>query len=197
MKEKSKKNLVIFASGAGSNAQKIIEHFKENGKAEISLIVCNKPDAGVIGIAQKENIPVLLIDKNEFKETGYLNRIKKANPDLIILAGFLWKIPQPLISAFPYKIINIHPALLPAYGGKGMYGNAVHAAVVAAKEKESGITIHFVDEKYDHGQIIFQQKCLLDENETAETLALKIHELEHEFFPKTIEKLLDQRFHDY
>jgi phosphoribosylglycinamide formyltransferase 1 len=192
MKEKLKKRLVIFASGAGSNAQKIIEYFKENRKAEITLIVCNNPNAGVLTIAEKEKIPVLLIEKNHFKETGYLSEIKKTNPDLIILAGFLWKIPHILISAFSNKIINIHPALLPAYGGKGMYGNAVHSAVINNKEKESGITIHFVDEKYDHGQIIFQEKCRLDENETTESLAAKIHELEHAFFPKTIEKLLDK-----
>jgi phosphoribosylglycinamide formyltransferase-1 len=192
MKEKLKKQLIIFASGAGSNAQKIIEYFKENRKAEIALIVCNNPNAGVLTIAEKEKIPVLLIEKNQFRETGYLSEIKKTNPDLIILAGFLWKIPLVLISAFPNKIINIHPALLPAYGGKGMYGNAVHDAVVNNREKESGITIHFVDEKYDHGQIIFQEKCELSENETAQSLAAKIHQLEHAFFPKTIEKLLNE-----
>ncbi|MGN6196567.1 MAG: phosphoribosylglycinamide formyltransferase [Ginsengibacter sp.] len=192
MKEKLKKQLIIFASGAGSNAQKIIEYFKENRKAEIGLIVCNNPNAGVLTIAEKEKIPVLLIEKNQFRETGYLSKIKKTNPDLIILAGFLWKIPLVLISAFPNKIINIHPALLPAYGGKGMYGNAVHDAVVNNREKESGITIHFVDEKYDHGQIIFQEKCQLSENETAQSLAAKIHQLEHAFFPKTIEKLLNE-----
>jgi len=192
MKKKSKKNLVIFASGAGSNAQKIIEHFKENGKAEITLIVCSNPNAGVLKIAEKEKIPVLVIEKEEFRETGYLDEIKKADPNLIILAGFLWKIPEILIQAFPDKIINIHPALLPAYGGKGMYGNAVHTAVVSNQEKESGITIHFVDEKYDHGQIIFQEKCSLSENETPESLAQKIHQLEHQFFPKTIEKLLEE-----
>ncbi|HXR83131.1 MAG TPA: phosphoribosylglycinamide formyltransferase [Hanamia sp.] len=192
MKKKSKKNLVIFASGAGSNAQKIIEHFKENGKAEITLIVCSNPNAGVLKIAEKEKIPVLVIEKEEFRETGYLDEIKKADPNLIILAGFLWKIPEILIQAFPDKIINIHPALLPAYGGKGMYGNAVHTAVVSNREKESGITIHFVDEKYDHGQIIFQEKCSLSENETPESLAQKIHQLEHQFFPKTIEKLLEE-----
>ena len=192
MKEKLKKRLVIFASGAGSNAQRIIDYFKENRKAEIGLIVSNNPNAGVLTIAEKEKIPGLLIEKKQFRETGYLAQIKKTSPDLIILAGFLWKIPQVLISAFPDKIINIHPALLPAYGGKGMYGNAVHTAVVSNREKESGITIHLVDEKYDHGQIIFQEKCLLSENETPESLAAKIHQLEHTFFPKTIEKLLDE-----
>jgi phosphoribosylglycinamide formyltransferase-1 len=187
---KKKKRLVIFASGAGSNAQKIIDYFKEKTTAEIVLIVSNNPKAGVIEIAAKENIPVLIIEKNQFKESGYLEKIKKSNPDLIILAGFLWKIPQVLIQSFPHKIINIHPALLPAYGGKGMYGNAVHTAVVTAGEKESGITIHFVDEKYDHGETIFQAKCSLSEDESAETLAEKIHHLEHEFYSQTIEGLL-------
>jgi phosphoribosylglycinamide formyltransferase-1 len=193
MKKKQKKRMVIFASGAGSNAQKIIDYFKEKTTAEIVLIVSNNPDAGVIEIAAKENIPVLLIEKNQFKESGYLKEIKKSNPDLIILAGFLWKIPAVLIQSFPHKIINIHPALLPAYGGKGMYGNAVHTAVVAAQEKESGITIHFVDEKYDHGETIFQAKCSLSENENAESLAKKIHKLEHEYYPQTIERLLRKR----
>jgi phosphoribosylglycinamide formyltransferase-1 len=187
---KNKTRLVIFASGAGSNAQKIIDYFKEKTTAEIVLIVSNNPKAGVIEIAAKENIPVLIIEKNQFKESGYLEKIKKSNPDLIILAGFLWKIPQALIQSFPHKIINIHPALLPAYGGKGMYGNAVHTAVVTAGEKESGITIHFVDEKYDHGETIFQAKCSLSEDENAETLAEKIHHLEHEFYSQTIEGLL-------
>jgi phosphoribosylglycinamide formyltransferase-1 len=193
MKKKQKKRMVIFASGAGSNAQKIIDYFKEKTTAEIVLIVSNNPEAGVIEIAAKENIPVLLIEKNQFKESGYLKEIKKSNPDLIILAGFLWKIPAVLIQSFPHKIINIHPALLPAYGGKGMYGNAVHTAVVAAQEKESGITIHFVDEKYDHGETIFQAKCSLSENENAESLAKKIHKLEHEYYPQTIEELMRER----
>jgi phosphoribosylglycinamide formyltransferase-1 len=193
IKKKQKKRMVIFASGAGSNAQKIIDYFKEKTTAEIVLIVSNNPNAGVIEIAAKENIPVLLIEKNQFKESGYLKEIKKTNPDLIILAGFLWKIPQVLIQSFSHKIINIHPALLPAYGGKGMYGNAVHTAVVSAGEKESGITIHFVDEKYDHGQTIFQAKCTLAEEESAESLAKKIHQLEHEYYPRTIERLLRER----
>ena len=184
------KNIIIFASGAGSNAQKIIDYFKENFLIKIVLIVCNNPKAGVINIAAKENIPVLLIEKNLFRETGYLSEIKKYKPDLIVLAGFLWKIPEILITGFHQKIINIHPALLPAHGGKGMYGNVVHAAVVAAKENKSGITIHYVDEKYDHGKTIFQASCSVNENDTAESLAEKIHQLEHEYYPKTIDKLL-------
>ncbi|MEO6893413.1 MAG: formyltransferase family protein, partial [Ginsengibacter sp.] len=137
-----------------------------------------------------ENIPVLLIQKEEFNKSGYLREINQYNPSLIVLAGFLWKIPEILIAQFPHKIINIHPALLPGYGGKGMYGSAVHMAVINAKEKESGITIHYVDEKYDNGKIIFQAKCFLDSNETAETLAEKIHNLEHNYFAPTIENIL-------
>jgi phosphoribosylglycinamide formyltransferase-1 len=184
------KNIVIFASGAGSNAQRIIDHFKEDKKAKVVLIVCNNFKAGVLQIASKENIPVLPIEKSRFSETGYMSEIQDYQPDIIVLAGFLWKIPEIFIHAFPGKIVNIHPALLPAFGGKGMYGMAVHAAVIAAKEKESGITIHYVDEKYDHGETILQVKCALDENETPESLAKKIHQLEHEHFPKVIEQLL-------
>ena len=186
------KRIIIFASGAGSNAQKIIDHFKENNGIKVVLVVCNNPNAGVFQIASKENIPVLMIEKKLFTDTGYLPEIKKYQPDLIVLAGFLWKIPGILVSFFPQKIINIHPALLPAHGGKGMYGNAVHAAVVAAKENESGITIHYVDENYDHGKTIFQATCKVDENDTAETLAAKIHHLEHKHYPKEIDRLLSE-----
>ncbi len=185
-------NIAIFASGAGSNTQKIIDYFKKSIKVKVALIVCNNAKAGVIHIAAQENIPVLLIEKEKFRETGYAEEIKKHSISFIILAGFLWKIPPALINAFPHKIINIHPALLPAYGGKGMYGHAVHAAVIASKEKVSGITIHYVDEKYDHGKIIFQSTCTIDEMETPETLSQKIHRLEHEHYPKIIEKVLGQ-----
>lgn len=193
MKKNVENNIVIFASGAGSNARQIINYFKRDEKVKVVLIVCNNPKAGVLQIAANEQIPVLLIQKDLFKETGYLAEIQKYDPALVVLAGFLWKIPQILVQHFPHQIINIHPALLPAYGGKGMYGSAVHSAVINAKEKESGITIHFVDDQYDHGEIIFQAKCDLNKNETAETLAHKIHQLEHQFYPITIEKLLKER----
>ncbi len=188
--KKSPSHLAIFASGAGTNAQQIINYFEKSTKAKIALIVCNNPNAGVLEIASKENIPILLLEKNKFLEHGYVYELKGYQIELIVLAGFLWKIPSKLIDAFPNKIINIHPALLPAFGGRGMYGTAVHLAVVAAKEKESGITIHYVDEKYDHGKIIFQAKCSLKENESAESLAKKIHQLEHEHYPKVIDTLL-------
>ena len=190
--EKSLKHIVIFASGAGSNAKKIIDFFKQNKKAKVVLIVCNNPNAGVIQVAENEKIPVLQIEKKHFLENEYIREVKNYDPDLIILAGFLWKIPEIFIKAFPGKIVNIHPALLPYYGGKGMYGMAVHEAVINAGEKQSGITIHYVDEKYDHGEIILQVKCNLDEDETAESLAEKIHQLEHENFAKTIDELLQQ-----
>lgn len=184
------KNLVIFASGAGSNAHAIINSFKNSKIANISLIVCNKPGAGVIGIAEKENIPVLLIEKERFlKGNAYLPELRK-KADLIVLAGFLWKIPQPLIEAFPRRIINIHPALLPKYGGKGMYGQYVHEAIINSGEIESGITIHYVDEHYDNGDIIFQTACPVMENDTPETLAHRIHQLEHLHYPIVIEEVL-------
>ena len=191
MNQTFKKNIVIFASGAGSNAQKIIDYFRENRNVKVVLIVCNNAKAGVNTIAEKENIPLLLIEKNEFKKTGYLKEIKSFEPSLLVLAGFLWKIPEILIASFSQKIINIHPALLPNYGGKGMYGNAVHAAVISAKDKQSGITIHYVDEKYDHGETILQVKCIVDKNESATSLAEKIHKLEHDNFARVIEQLLN------
>ena len=184
-------HIAIFASGAGSNAQKIIDYFKNSTKVEISVIVCNNPDAGILKIAANENIPVLMIEKQMFRNTGYVAELKNYKIQLIVLAGFLWKIPPVLIEDFKNKIVNIHPALLPAYGGKGMYGNAVHSAVLAANEKISGITIHFVDEKYDHGKIIFQSTCPVDENETVGSLAHKIHQLEHASYAREIEKLID------
>lgn len=184
------KNIAIFASGAGSNAKKIIAYFKNSNLAKITLIVCNNSLAGVIKISEKAKIPVLLIKKDLFNTSGYINELKNHKIDFIVLAGFLWKIPSVLINAFPNKIINIHPALLPSFGGKGMYGNAVHEAVLAAGEKQSGITIHYVDEKYDHGKIIFQSECKLDENESAESLARKIHALEHKYYAIEIEKIL-------
>jgi phosphoribosylglycinamide formyltransferase 1 len=183
--------IAIFASGAGSNAQNIINHFRNHPFIKVGLIVCNKPTAGVLVIAEKEKIPFLLIEKERFfNGDAYIEELLKKRIGFIILAGFLWKIPLVLIRNYPGKIINIHPALLPKYGGKGMYGNHVHEAVIAAKEKESGITIHYVDELYDHGSTIFQAKCKVEETDTAEILAQKIHLLEHSYFPKIIEQTL-------
>lgn len=188
----SKKNIAIFASGAGSNAGKIIEHFKHHPYITVRLIACNKEGAGVISIAQENNIPALMIEKERFfRGDGYVEELRKSAIDFIVLAGFLWKIPQSLIDAFRNRIINIHPALLPKYGGKGMYGSKVHEAVIAANEKESGITIHYVDEHYDSGDVIFQAKCDVAETDTAASLAEKIHGLEHENFPRIVEQCVN------
>lgn len=188
-------NIAIFASGAGSNAAKIIAASRTNAPAyHVALIIYNKRGAGVATIAATEHIPALLIEKERFFEGDhYLQDLKKHNIDFIVLAGFLWKMPAALISAYPKKIINIHPALLPKYGGKGMYGSKVHDAVIAAKENKSGISIHYVDEIYDNGEIIFQAKCSVDENDTAETLAQKIHALEHAHYPQVLAGLIKKQ----
>ena len=184
-------HIAIFASGAGSNARKIIEYFEKRGlRIKVSLIVCNVPGAGVLEIAEEKGIPSLMINKSEFAANGYVESLKNAGIDFIVLAGFLWKVPEVLVRAYPKAIINIHPALLPKYGGKGMYGARVHEAVITAGEKESGITIHWVNENYDEGAIIFQAKCSIDASDTPENLANKIHALEHAHFATTIEKLL-------
>jgi phosphoribosylglycinamide formyltransferase-1 len=186
--------IAILASGAGSNAQKIIDHFRGHTTIKIGLIVCNKEGAGVLSIAKKEHIETLLIDKERFfRGDAFVPELKDRNIDFVVLAGFLWKIPVKLIQAYPNKIINIHPALLPKYGGKGMYGNFVHEAVIAANETESGITIHYVDELYDHGDVIFQTNCMLDKSDTAESLAKKIHALEHLHYPRVVEEVIKLR----
>ncbi len=184
--------MAIFASGAGSNAQNIIDHFRGHRSIKVGLIVCNKPGAGVTGIAEKENIPCLLIEKEVFfKGSAYVEELQKRRIDFIVLAGFLWKIPSALVLAYRGRIINIHPALLPKYGGKGMYGMHVHRAVIEAGETESGISIHYVDELYDHGQTIFQARCPIERTDTPESLAEKIHSLEHSNYPTIIEEVID------
>jgi phosphoribosylglycinamide formyltransferase-1 len=185
-------SLIIFASGRGSNAAAIIDYFKKTGQAKVSLIVCNKPDAGVLDIARNEEIPFLIVDKNTIRETLICEQINEYNPSLIILAGFLWKVPDNIINLYKGRIINIHPALLPRYGGKGMYGMHVHEAVMAAGEQESGITIHYVDEVYDSGAIIAQAHCSVDPKDNPHTLAGKIHKLEHFYFPRVLEYLLNE-----
>jgi len=183
-------HVAIFASGAGSNARKIIEYFENQYVIKVSLIVCNVPTAGVLEIAKEKGIPTLLINKTEFANGGYVESLKNADIDFIVLAGFLWKVPEVLVNAFPKAIVNIHPALLPNYGGKGMYGSRVHEAVIAAGESKSGITIHWVDANYDEGDIIFQAECTISSGDTPEVLAQKIHALEHQHFAPVIEKLL-------
>ena len=186
-------SLIIFASGKGSNARAIIEYFNRKPIAKVALIVSNKADAGVLDIAKDEHIPFLLVNKQSIQETLLIGQLQQYNPSLIILAGFLWKIPEGIIQAFRNRIINIHPALLPDHGGKGMYGHHVHNAVLAAGKNESGITIHYVDEVYDSGDVVLQARCPVLPNDTTESLASRIHNLEHFFFPRTIEYLLTSR----
>lgn len=181
--------IAIFASGAGSNAQKIIEYLAGHPSIQVALIVCNKPGAGVLTIAENHQIPTLLIEKERFfRGDAYLAELKSRDIRFVVLAGFLWKVPDALVNAYPDRIINIHPALLPKYGGKGMYGMRVHEAVIAAGEKESGITIHYVNEHFDEGAPILQARCPVEPGDTPEQLAQKIHALEHRYFPETVEK---------
>jgi phosphoribosylglycinamide formyltransferase 1 len=196
--EPSTIRIAIFASGRGTNAKEIIRYFHETRhlvmgrRIEISLIVCNKPGAGVLDIAKESGIPQLIIDKEKFfRGSHYIDEFKKNNISFIVLAGFLWKIPSELIRAYPDRILNIHPALLPSYGGKGMYGAAVHEAVVTAHEPESGISIHYVDEIYDHGRIFFQARIHLSKDETPESLSKKIHALEYKYYPEQIARWIE------
>jgi phosphoribosylglycinamide formyltransferase-1 len=184
------KKIVIFASGAGSNAENIILHFKNNSKVSVVAVFSNNKDAKVIEKATNHNVPVVVFDKKQLSETYVLEKINQIQPDLIILAGFLWKFPSNIIQHYTNKIINIHPALLPKYGGKGMFGLNVHQSVLENNEKETGITIHYVNEHYDEGGIIFQKTVTIENCDTAEAIADKVHTLEHRYFPKVIEQLL-------
>lgn len=184
-------SLIIFASGKGSNAQAIIDHFRNTGIAKVSLIVTNKADAGVLEIAKREEVPFLIIDKKSFSETLIIEQMNEYKPSLIILAGFLWKIPDNIIHEYEGRIVNIHPSLLPKHGGKGMYGHHVHNSVMANGDHESGITIHYVNNVYDSGAIIMQARCAVTSSDNADSLAAKIHRLEHFFFPRAIQFLLN------
>lgn len=183
-------SLIIFASGKGSNAKAIIDHFRNRADIQIPLIITNKQNAGVLDIAASEGIDSMVIDRNKFTDAAFISELQQYNPTYIILAGFLWKIPQGMVNSFPNRIINIHPALLPSYGGKGMYGHHVHEAVINAGEQESGISIHYVNEVYDSGDIIVQARCKVHADDTADSLAVRIHSLEHFYYPRTIEFLL-------
>ncbi len=185
------KKIVIFASGNGTNAENIIKYFDKDPKTGVAAIFTNNAKAGVIKRAEKLSVPVYVFNREMLYESNrVIEKLKTYNPALIVLAGFLWKIPARLIKEFSGKIINIHPALLPKFGGKGMYGMYVHEKVVTSGEKESGITIHWVDENYDSGNIIARFKVQLSENETPNTLAEKIHSLEYTHYPKVIENVL-------
>ena len=185
------KKIALFASGSGSNAENIIRYFENNPEIQFPLIVSNKSDAYVHERAKKLNLPSVTVNKSGFENGEVLQLLKDYQIDFIVLAGFLLKVPENLITAYPNKIINIHPALLPKYGGKGMYGHHVHEAVVANKEKESGITIHYVNENYDEGEHIFQATCEVLPNDSAEDVAEKVHALEYKYFPEVIDKILE------
>jgi phosphoribosylglycinamide formyltransferase 1 len=183
--------IAIFASGTGSNAKKIVEHFKGHQRIKVSLVVSNKENAPVLEMAKANNIPTLTINRDQFHNSeDILKKIAIYDVDFIVLAGFLLLVPKYLIRKFYKRIINIHPALLPKYGGKGMYGMNVHKAVKAADETESGITIHYVNEKFDEGKILFQESCKIDPEDSPETIAQKVLQLEHQHYSKVIENIL-------
>ena len=188
---KSVKNIAILASGAGSNTQKILEHFSDRMDIGVRLIVSNKQEAGVLNIAKVASIDTFVVSRDSFySTTDLLVELDKRNIGFIVLAGFLWLIPPYLIQHYPDRIINIHPALLPKYGGKGMYGHFVHEAVYLAKETHSGITIHYVNEKYDAGSIVFQERCEILPSDQPEDIAKKVQVLEHSYYPNVIDQLV-------
>jgi len=192
-KQKAKIKIAVFASGAGSNAEKLIQYFKTSSVATVALVVCNKPGAGVIAISEKEGVPVLLVEKERFfRGDAYLPFLRDQDIRFLALAGFLWKIPQALIDAYPKRIVNIHPALLPKFGGRGMYGQYVHEAVLNAGEMESGITIHYVDEHYDNGDVIFQTACPVLPGDKPGDIAQRIHALEHLHYPRVLEETIKE-----
>jgi phosphoribosylglycinamide formyltransferase-1 len=187
------KRIAIFASGSGTNAENIIHYSRSNNSFEVVKLYCNKPSAGIIEKASKMDIPIEIFSKNVFYSSNYIiDDLLAKKIDSIVLAGFLWLIPDSLLQAYNDKIINIHPALLPKFGGKGMYGMKVHEAVKASGEKETGITIHKINAEYDRGQILFQARCQLTDNDTPESIALKIHQLEFDHFPRVIDSFLQQ-----
>ena len=188
--------IAIFASGNGTNAENIISHLKtiSNVQISVSLIVTDKENAGIHEVALKNNIPIFVIPKSDINVGAeILTHLKKHQIEFIVLAGYLKKVPPIILQSYEHNVINIHPALLPKYGGKGMYGKRVHEAVIENKESESGITIHYVDEIYDNGEIILQEKCSISENDTAESLAEKIHQLEYRHYPEVIANLLKSK----
>jgi len=185
------KKVLLFASGAGSNVENIIQYFKNHHDIIVVGVFTNNPNAKVLDKAKRHNVPTLIFNKEQLTDGFVMDKIAELKPDLIVLAGFLWKMPKEIVKAYPNKIINIHPALLPKYGGKGMYGIKVHQTVLENKEKETGITIHYVNEHYDEGEFIFQQKVAIEDCKTPEEIVNKIHELEHKHFPIIIEKILN------
>ncbi|HJZ41232.1 MAG TPA: phosphoribosylglycinamide formyltransferase [Bacteroidales bacterium] len=186
--------LAIFASGSGTNAENIIRYFQNKPQISVSCICTNRSDAYVIERAKRHDIPVLVFSRDEFYQSEIvLHYLRQNEADWIILAGFLWLVPGYLINRYPGRIINIHPALLPKYGGKGMYGAFVHRAVIDNKDTVSGISIHVVNNEYDKGSILFQATCPVTMDDTPETLATKVHQLEYEHFPRVIERVILER----
>lgn len=187
------KNIAVFASGSGTNAEKIFERFHQHPHAQVSLLLTNNPKAGVITRAARYDVPVLVFDKSIFLHTEeVLEALQEAEVDLIVLAGFMLKVPENILKAYPNRVVNIHPALLPNYGGKGMYGMHVHEAVVKAREKTSGISIHLCNENYDEGKIILQISCAITTEDTAKDVAAKVQRLEHQYYPEVVEELAMQ-----
>ena len=187
------KRIVIFASGSGSNAENLIKFFQDSDHTSVIQIFCNNPHAKVLDRAKRLGVSALSFNRVAFTKTDdVLDILKATEPDLIVLAGFLWKFPEHILKCFENKVINIHPALLPKYGGKGMYGMHVHNAIIQNNESETGITVHYVNENYDEGAIIFQVTCQVSKQDTAEDVAAKIHKLEMEYFPKVVEQLLNE-----
>lgn len=187
------KKIAILASGEGTNAERIIRYFSEKRTAEVALVITNKTQAGVLKRTEKLNVPSLIIAAQEFADGEALKALHRYNIDFIVLAGFLLKVPDTVLHDYPNKIVNIHPALLPKFGGKGMYGARVHEAVIAAGEKESGITIHYINEHYDEGNVIFQATCPVLPDDTPDTLAARVHQLEYEYFPRVIEAVISDK----
>ncbi len=185
------KNIILFASGSGSNAQRIMEYFGQRQGYSVVGLFTNNPNAGAIAIADRYNVPSVIFTREELDNGAVLEEVKRLRPNIIVLAGFLWKFPAGIIKEYPHKVINIHPALLPNYGGKGMYGMNVHRAVHENKDRESGITIHYVNDNYDEGNVIFQKAIAIEECLSPEEVALKVLTLEHEHFPKVIEEILN------
>ena len=185
------RNIAIFASGSGTNAENIIKYFSTKNTARVSLVLSNKPQALVLKRAEALEVPAVFFDRNDFYQSGTVSAyLESYKIDFIVLAGFLWLVPRDILQKYRGRIVNIHPALLPGYGGKGMYGDAVHRAVISDRQPESGITIHYVNENYDEGDIIFQARCVVDPGETPASLASKVHALEYRHFPPVIEDLV-------
>ena len=191
LEQSAKKNIVIFASGSGSNAQRLLEHFEHHPDIRVAALLSNNPNAYALKRAETYHVPAFVFNREEFyKSDKVLQQIQQFKPNLIVLAGFLWLVPQNLLQAFPNRIINIHPALLPQYGGKGMHGRHVHAAVVQSGDPESGITVHYINEEYDKGAFIRQERCPVLPTDTPEDLAARVLQLEHQFLPLVVEQLL-------